>query len=309
MKYHVERSILIDAPLSKIHDTLKDFSTWESWSPWSVCDPGHKNTLSGKAGEVGHKMSWDSEIIGSGEQEISSISARKIDTELRFFKPFKSTAKAALKLSEEKGKSKVTWTMDSSMPFFLFWMIKPMKNWIGMDYERGLTMLKALIEEGKIKARTTNEGIKDYEGFNYVGIKRTCHYKDMPNAMSEDFKELMGTVMTDMGKCAKHWICLYPKVSMRSMQFTYVAAISAEELDGLELPKHWIRGSVPSQKMLEVKHAGSYRFLGNAWSMIMSTVRAKKMGTRRAVPFEQYWNSPTQVSEDELLTSIFFPVK
>ena len=32
----------------------------------------------------------------------------------------------------------LTWTMDSSLPFFLFWMKKSMEGFIGMDYDPGL---------------------------------------------------------------------------------------------------------------------------------------------------------------------------
>lgn len=43
--------------------------------------------------------------------------------------------------------------MDGKLPYFMFFMVKMMKNWIGMDYERGLAMLKEFIETGEVISR------------------------------------------------------------------------------------------------------------------------------------------------------------
>jgi len=59
-------------------------------------------------------------------------------------------------LIDDGDQTKVTWTMNGCVPIFLFFMIGMMKAWIGMDYERGLMMLKELAEKGKVDALTRN---------------------------------------------------------------------------------------------------------------------------------------------------------
>ena len=307
MKYQVKRSITIKAPLKKVRPFIEDFKHWESWSPWSIIEPGHKQKIKGDTGEIGHQMTWNGKIIGSGTNEIVAFEGNSIIYDLNFIKPFKSFSKVRFDFKKVKAGTKVTWIMDSSMPFFLFFMIPKMRAWIGMDYDRGLTMLKTLIEDGKIPAKTTNEGLKKFEGFSYVGIKKTSTKEKMPKEMGKAFDDLMNTLQKE-GKKAKHWVSIYPKVNMAKQEFTYIAAASAENLDGVELPKNYIRGEIKTQKMLQIMHKGPYTFLGNAWSMGMMTLQAKKI-KQNGIPFEYYWNHPKKVQAKNLKTSIFFPVK
>ena len=62
--------------------------------------------------------------------------------DLTFLKPCKSQAKVAFYLKEEGASTQVRWTMDSVLPFFLFWMKKSMEAYISQDYGRGLRLLK-----------------------------------------------------------------------------------------------------------------------------------------------------------------------
>lgn len=308
MKYHVEKTILINAPKKKVTPYIEDFNKWIMWSPWNIIEPECPQEITGNPGETGYTMSWDGSVIGSGKNILKEIDESGYHYDLQFIKPFKSQAKTSVLVSEEDGNTKVTWTMDSSMPFFMFFMITMMKNWIGMDYERGLRMLKELCEQGSIKAKTTNNGIVDKKGFSYVGIQRTVDVKDLATTMSKDFETIINDVIKKRGKSAKQWISVYPKINMKTMQFTYVAAISDEQLKDVELGPEYIKGEIADGKALEIKHHGSYEFLGNAWSMGMMYMRAKKYKDA-GKPYEQYWNSPRETKSEDLQTSIFFPVK
>ncbi len=308
MKYHVEKSTTIAADKETVKKIVQDFNSWNSWSPWTVAEPNCKMEISGVAGESGHTMSWDGEIIGSGNNTLVSNEDGKLAYDLRFIKPFKSKAVTSFLFEEKNGETTVTWTMDSSMPFFLFFMVKTMKNWIGMDYKRGLRMLKEIVEKGSIQATTTNAGMTDVEAFSYVGIQRTVGFDDIAEKMPKDFDQLIQDIVVKQGKSAKHWLSLYPKVDMKAMTMTYIAAVSDEELKDVDLGDEYVRGTVNAGTALEIKHNGSYDFVGNAWSMGMMYIRAKKI-KQRDIPFEQYWNSPKEVSPEELKTSVFFPVK
>ncbi len=307
MKYKVERSILINADMKKVRELVDDFNNWNTWSPWTIVEPGCKVKVKGEVGKVGHEMSWDGEIIGAGVNTLESAEGNRLNYDLRFIKPFKSKSKAAFEFKEVKDGVEVTWTMDGSMPFFLFFMIPMMRAWIGMDYDRGLRMMKEMAEKGKVDVDTTNEGIKPYEGFSYVGVKRTCPVKNCGDYMKMDFGKLM-ELLEKSGKQAKHWGSLYPKFDMVKQTFTYIAFMSAENLEGVELGAEVVSGEIKDGKVLEIKHRGSYDFLGNAWSMGMMYLRAKKI-KQKDVPFEYYWNNPNEVELRDCKTSIYFPVK
>lgn len=307
MKYHVERSITIDAKPEKVLPLIENFHNWNKWSPWTIVDPDHKSSVDGTAGQVGHKMSWDGEIVGSGAMDIEKIEGDTIYHNLEFFKPFKSKAKSSFIVEEDGDKTKITWTMDSSLPWFMFFMLGMMKAWIGMDYDRGLTMIKALVEKGTVNATTTNEGMVDFKGFSYVGLKGSATKDNMPKEMSAQFEKLMND-LEKVGAKAEKWIAIYTKVDMKTQTFTWIAAASDEDLKGKNMPQEYTTGEIPSQKMLKIQHKGSYNFLGNAWSMGMMYLQAKKI-KQNGKPFELYVNNPQTTKEDDLMTEIYFPVK
>ena len=308
MKYHVEKKTTIKAPIDKVKGLVADFSHWNNWSPWTIAEPDVKMTMEGSAGQPGHKMTWDGEVIGSGMNELVAVDGNHFDYDLTFITPFKSKAKVAFDFSEENGETTVVWTMDSSMPFFLFFMLPTMKAWIGMDYERGLRMLKEFAEKGSIDAETKNAGVTDFEGFDYVGIQHSATISEMKEQMPKDFQKIVDEVVVNRGLSAKHWVTLYPKTSMAKGTMTYIAAVSSENLEGVDFGENTVRGSIASTPALEITHHGSYDFLGNAWSMGMMYLRAKKM-KGSGIPFEYYHNSPLEVEPKDLKTSIFFPVK
>lgn len=308
MKFEVRKSIEIDASTAKVRELVEDFSHWNSWSPWTIVEPNCSVDVVGSPRESGHSMSWDGEVIGSGKNTLQSLEAHQLNYDLEFFKPWKSKAKASFLFEEIGNQTKVTWIMNSSMPFFMFFMIKTMKNWIGMDYERGLRMLKEVSEKGSVKCETANNGTVKYDGFSYVGIKRTVPISDMPATMANDFEKLVNDIVVNGQKGAKHWVCIYPKFDLKNMQATYIAAVSDEDLANVNLDSEYVKGQIDDSKMLEIKHDGSYDFLGNAWSMGMMYMRAKKL-KGNGFPFEQYWNSPMEEAPDDLKTSIYFPLK
>ena len=198
--------------------------------------------------------------------------------------------------------------MDSSMPWFLFFMVKTMQSWIEMDYDRGLAMLKDVAETGQVNATTTNEGIVDFTGFDYIGLKRTVHIDDMSTVMAADFKQILKDVVETHGRSAQHWVTLYPKVNMKTKMFTYIAAVSNEGLLDLDLGSDYVSGSISTGKIIKISHRGSYRFMGNPWAMGMMYVRGKKL-KQKGFPFEYYHNSPYEVPEEELLTDVCFPLR
>lgn len=308
MKYQVKKECLINSSINSVRPLIENFQHWNSWSPWTVIEPNCPIQIKGSPGQVGHSMSWDGEVIGSGKNTLTKNEPNCLSYDLEFFKPFKSQAKVQFLFEEKFEETQVTWTLKSSMPFFLFFMVKMMKNWIGMDYDRGLRMLKEIAEKGSVNCSTTYSGLTDYRGFSYVGIKRTVDINNLSIALKTDFEQIVQDVVLKRNKGARHWVTIFPKFDMKKMKTTYIAAVSDEDLKNESLDSHYIQGQIKDSRALEIKHDGSYDFLGNAWSMGMMYTRAKKYKSS-GFPMEQYWNSPLDMAPEELKSSIYFPVK
>jgi len=133
--FSVEKSIHIEAPIDAVFGRVRDFKGWVDWSPWIIAEPNCSLDYE----DDGKGYSWDGEIIGSGEMEIKNETAPKvIDYRLTFLKPWKSECTTHFKFAEKDGGTQVHWTMNGSLPWFMFWMKGMMTTFVGMDYDRGL---------------------------------------------------------------------------------------------------------------------------------------------------------------------------
>ena len=148
--YDVSRSVLINRPKSEVFEVLKSLKYQDTWSPWAKKDPNMKKEFRGVDGEVGSVSYWlGNKDVGEGEQEITKIEPmERIEGELRFLKPFKSTSNCYFLTTEEAGKTKVVWGFkgENKFPMNIMMLFMSMDKMVGKDFEEGLTTLKANLE-------------------------------------------------------------------------------------------------------------------------------------------------------------------
>ena len=149
--YDVSRTIEIHKPSSEVFDYLKYLKNQDQWSPWGKRDPNMKKDFSGTDGTVGAISRWEgNKEVGSGEQEIKHIEeGRRIETELRFLKPWKSTSDAYMEVEPlGAGSSRVRWGFKgkNGFPMRFMMLFMNMDKMIGGDFEEGLATLKNQME-------------------------------------------------------------------------------------------------------------------------------------------------------------------
>lgn len=309
-KYHVERSIQINSPVASVQALTSDFSEWPKWSPWLCMEPEAKLEMVGAPGTVGHGYSWQGQLTGEGEMRTASIVGGLHQMDLTFLKPFKSTAKVELDLKEQtSGETTVTWTMDSALPFFLFFMTSNVKTMIGMDYERGLKMLKDLAENGSVDSKIDIHGVVDTPDIHYVGVSAESSMADIGTSMEETMPRIYNMAkegnftFTDLPVGA-----IYEHMDLKQQHCRYTAIIPVSE--PATASADMTAGTIGAGKSLKVTHTGSYRHLGNAWAAAMSYQRYNKLKPLKSqAAYEIYLNDPTDTPEKDLLTEIYIPLK
>jgi len=151
-KYNLNRSITIQKARPEVFQYLKLMKNQDHWSPWKKRDPGMKQTFTGEDGNVGFISHWDSDHkqVGSGEQEILSLEENKrIESALRFLKPWKSESNGYFDLEDaDGGATKVTWGFHGTNkpPMNVMMLFYNMDKAVGKDFEQGLADLKKVLE-------------------------------------------------------------------------------------------------------------------------------------------------------------------
>lgn len=146
------REIVINKPNAEVFNYIKQLKNQDNYSKWGSMDPNMKKEYKGTDATPGFVSAWEgNKKVGHGEQEIISIEeGRKLNTELRFIKPFKSVAQSSMTTEAITEKStKVSWGFEGSMnyPMNAMKLFMNMEKAIGNDFSTGLTNLKALLEK------------------------------------------------------------------------------------------------------------------------------------------------------------------
>ncbi|MCH6257369.1 SRPBCC family protein [Puniceicoccaceae bacterium K14] len=305
-KFSITKSTTINSPQEMVFTTVRDFHQWPTWSPWLIAEPDCDVNVA----EDGMSYTWDGKIVGSGKMEIlDETPNNQISYRLTFLTPWKSVSSVSFSFQAKGEATEVTWTMDGSLPFFLFWMKKMMVAFVGMDYERGLSMLKDYCETGNVPSKLGFNGTQSFQGFSYIGLKTSCSIADMGDRMKSDFENLWATVSEAKIEPTGKPFSIYHKhdpVSGRSEYTIGVPIVSTPS----SIPSSLISGTIASCETWSVTHTGPYRHLGNPWSAGMMYARAKAFKQQKGIhPFEVYDNDPTETSENDLQTTIHFAVK
>ncbi|MEQ9409163.1 MAG: GyrI-like domain-containing protein [Fuerstiella sp.] len=308
-KFEVHRSTVIKASPEKVFEAVSDFGTWTTWSPWLCAEPTAEVTVTDDSSSVGSVYSWTGEVVGAGEIEHRTLKpGQLILDEIRFQKPFKSVSDVSFELEPSGEGTHLTWRMKGSLPFFLFWMRSMMETFIGMDYVRGLRMLKEWLETGQIRSQTHITGIVDAGPLRMAGVRKTCSMKDIGPSMQQACEEASQKFQAAGLPTDGQRISVYHSYDMKAQVVVYTTGLTIADSQ-LPVPEGLSEWSLPACRAFGVEHIGSYEHLGNGWSAAHQHVRYRKLKQKKIATFEIYKSDPATTPEEELRTDIFLPLR
>ena len=306
--YHVDQSIEINASADRVYEVVADYGTWTAWSPWLCAEPDARVDVTGEPRTEGSRYRWSGDIVGEGEIEHLRLRpSQSIHDVIRFVRPFKSQSNVSFQFEAvADDRSKVTWAMDGKLPFFLFWMKSSMVSMIGMDYERGLRMLKELIEAGGVASETDVRGVEQIGPLQVAGVRKQCAMHDIGDAMDGCFADAKERLDAAGVSTEGEVISVYHHVDLKAKTFDFTAGYTVPEVKDVVGISTW---TLPQCQALAVGHRGRYEHLGNAWSAAYQHVRYKKLKLRNSGTFEIYRNDPCETEPAELLTDVYLPLR
>lgn len=318
--FKVSRSIQIESDPETVFGTLSDFATWSTWSPWLLSDKDATVELFGDPKDVGGGYGWDGPVVGAGQLQHTRLqppgatnNACRMDAKLTFTRPWKSESKVDFEIRNRKNANgtevtQVTWNMTGALPFFLFWMKKKMVTYLSMDFDRGLRMLKELIETGGVASKTEVLGISDAHPVEVIGARGKATLAEIGPAMDKTFSEVKEQLAKAGMQCDCPWVSIYDEMCLETQTVSYLSGIVRPA--GSPTPAGLIDQSIPAFPAMHVRHTGRYEHVGNAWSAAHQNLQALKRKPSPKFPgLEYYLNNPDQTPAEELITDLYVPVK
>jgi effector-binding domain-containing protein len=308
--YKVTRSIQIEAPVEIVVEQTSKFQNWSTWSPWAAADPEAKYTIENDTQEEGAKMTWDGEVSGVGYIIISKIVPNeKMVYELTFTEPWVMSSEGGVNYTQEEGVVNLEWYDEGHVPFaqrpmMLFMNLEEM---MGPQFEEGLINIKKICEDRKSAIEVTEELVTS-KTILYISESSSLMPAEMGMKLGSAFGEIMALMGVAKIEMTSVPMSITTLLSMEEMKCNFDAAIVAELPKGMELSGRIKQGKTYAGKALKTIHIGPYTNLKATYDGILAYIKANGYEIN-GNSWEEYIDDPTVVSEEELRTNIYFPVK
>jgi DNA gyrase inhibitor GyrI len=309
----VERSLPMRVAPSRVFGSVRDLRGWPSWSPWLMHEPDAQVEFSDTPDQEGSWLSWNGKHIGRGRLTQTYIAAPfRIEHQLRFTRPFRSTSEAWWAFAElppEEGPgTRVTWGMRGRMPFLLRFLTPLMTSAIGKDYELGLAQLRGQLDPDAEHPSIRFIGVTELAGQQALTIPYSGGIDGMVEAMEQGFPRLAAQLSHQGLEPPGPPFTAYHRVNAKATRFSCDLAMPAPDgadSGGLTM-KHFAGG----RYFLTEVH-GSYDFLGAAWYSVMGHLRMYRLKQDPKRPsLEIYSVDPSKTEHsNELLTRIYVPIR
>ena len=308
--WNVQKSIEIDAPVSKVYQMVSDYRTWTTWSPWLIAEPQAKVDISDRSNQVGSTYHWSGKVVGEGRLEHLRLETdRLVEDRLDFIRPTKSKSKTGFKFEAIANRTKLVWWIDGNLPWYLFFLTPMIKTMVGMDYQRGLMMIKELAETGRITSSTEVLGIESIPPIRVAGFQAQSSVFNIEQSMEEMLVKLESEYQDQGMPKEGAMVAVYTRFKVKQGIFEYLLGRAIPDTLLIPTPSSLKEWKFPQARALHVRHTGSYKHLGNAWSIANRIAEHQKLKLNRSASFEIYTNSPHDNPEESLQTDLYLPLR
>lgn len=307
--YEVRRSLTLRADRQAVFDRVRDFRSWDDWSPWLLHEPDAKRDFSTAEDQPGGSYTWDGRAIGAGRlTHVRFDSPGRIEQRLEIQRPFKSGSDVRWEFAETDDGTEVAWCLRGSMPFLLRPMIPLVRQMIGKDFELGLALLRGQLDPDAPQPELRFEGETSLQPQSALVIPFSGGMEVMVRAMEDGFPRLAGHLASLGVAPDGPPFSAYHKVNMKKNRFECDMAIPAPA-DTAAGP--FARKDFSGGRYYRVTLTGSYDFLELAWYAAVAHARMLKLKLDKHRPMlEVYENDPSVVENPkELRTGLYLPLR
>lgn len=308
----VEVKIEIDAHQATVFALVNDFRRFSLWSPWADTDPNARFLYAGPKRGEGAVMTWDGAIIGNGNQLI--IESRPFDWVAIAISPGESgEARSWFELTPGVGTTIVTWGFEADYGHNIVgrYFASMLGGIVARDYHDGLVALKELAES------LPRADFSDLE-IEHIVVEATdiaylaATSKPEPAAISDALGKAYFRILSfiDNNGLIEAGAPISITRSFNGAELSFDAAIPIRATTA-EVPKlgAGVRiGQTYAGPVIRIRHIGSYKSLASTHRKISAYLAALGV-ERNGAAWEAYVSDPGKVSEKDLLTYVYYPVK
>lgn len=165
----VERSKIINSPVTSVYNYVNDFRNWNDFGSWTAEDPEIKLNYTPNTIGKGASYSWEGK---DGQGEIRTIAVKENDSIAQTLNFEGTTSRISWHFKDTIGGTKVTWRTKGKMSFF-FKIYSALNGGadrvIGAIYEKSLANLDKSLDYEINTFSTIENGLVQKQATNFIG--------------------------------------------------------------------------------------------------------------------------------------------
>ena len=306
----MQRSIEVNRSKETIFQVINSQSNFNKWSPWFEKDKMARYNLQGNESGVGSKLSWQgNNDVGTGSNEIiGSQLNQSVTTELYFGKD-DHPAYATLSLKEHKESTLVTWSFDNDFGYNVFFRYFGfvIEDMIAPDYERGLSNLKKHVESLPLYDYSNISSVTTHANTVYtLEFFSSNNSNEISAAIGAAYGKIIGFVSTNN-------INTTGSPKLVTLGFSpdnnhFLAVIPVESNTITDEKGDIVASTMYAGKAIKIIHTGSYNNFKQTYDVLSSYLEHHNL-EKNGSSWEDFVTDPTKVTEENLVTHIYQPIK
>lgn len=147
--HFVKREIIINTPSQKVFEYIRLLRNQDAFNKHAMVDPERQREFKGIDGNEGYIYSWSGDkSAGEGEKEIIRIiEGKSIETEIRFIKPMKTSARILMETQPlAANQTRVIWSNSGKLNYPINLLIPVMEKSVAKGMDESLANLKRILE-------------------------------------------------------------------------------------------------------------------------------------------------------------------
>ena len=151
--WHVEASIMINAPPAAIHARVDDLHHWPQWAQWNQSALAPQNHVGTPSSGTGATLTWYGRAQSSDKLTTGEVRIVRSEPSLGVWFESRTMggapSRASLTYSERPGVTEVTWQDDGELPPIVGGLFRDLfQKRLAQHMQAGLEKLKDLVERG-----------------------------------------------------------------------------------------------------------------------------------------------------------------
>ncbi|MCM4160740.1 AraC family transcriptional regulator [Antarcticibacterium flavum] len=316
-EYHIEETMIINAPLPVVYNEVNNLSNWGDWGPWrKEANDVIVDDITGDTRGEGAGFAWKSNELGDGSITTTrAIPFNAIDQVVEHHPTFAdSESRMYWKFEEVEEGTKVTVGLEGNQTFreklgFVF-SNNSISQTMRPRLERSLDRLQNTVIQ-KMSVYSINvDGITTHGGGFYMYTSTSSKISQIPLRMKNMVTELRNYMETNNIPEVGEPFVLYNNWNDQNNSAIYSTGIFTPNMVITPQESDILNGMMPVQRVVKTTLKGEYSNLEEAWEAAYSYLEENNLqADEEKQPFEVYRTTEeTTPNPANWVTEIYIPL-